>query len=136
VAASDGRSRAGFHHVAIAARDFDRSLDFYRRVLGFAEVRQWKGKEGHRAAMLDTGDGSLLEVFERPAWDAPREGSILHFALRCAEPDVVIERVRDSCAVVTMEPKDITIASDPPLPARIAFFKGPDGEIIELFREG
>jgi len=34
-----------------------------------------------------------------------------------------------------METKDLTIDSSiGPLPVRIAFFKGPDGEIIELFQ--
>ena len=38
------------------------------------------------------------------------------------------------CAVM-MEPTDICIDSQPPLPARIAFFTGPTGEEVELFCE-
>jgi glyoxylase I family protein len=35
---------------------------------------------------------------------------------------------------VTIETKTITIPSTPqPTPITIAFFKGPDGEVIELF---
>ena len=37
--------------------------------------------------------------------------------------------------VIAVEPKDITIASQPPLPARIAFAVGPCGEEIEFFQE-
>jgi len=28
----------------------------------------------------------------------------------------------------------VTLAADPPIPARIAFCKGPDGELIEFFQ--
>ena len=34
-----------------------------------------------------------------------------------------------------IEPKDVTIQSNPPLDVRIAFVKGPSGEIIEFFHE-
>ncbi|GEM_PF-6146594 len=37
-------------------------------------------------------------------------------------------------AKVTVEPKDVEIPSRPqPTPVRLAFFEGPDGEVIELF---
>lgn len=46
----------------------------------------------------------------------------------------MLEKVRAAGAEVTMETKDLTIDSSAgPIPARIAFFKGPDGEVIELF---
>ena len=45
-----------------------------------------------------------------------------------------IRRMTDGSAEVTVEPKDIVIKSRPQhTPVRLAFFKGPDGEIIELF---
>ena len=124
----------GFHHVAIAARDFDRSIRSYTEVLGFAPARSWGGKNG-RAAMLDTGDGNYLEVFERPAHDAPSQGAVLHFALRTSDASAAIERAHIAGAEITVEPKDIEIASTPAYPVRIAFFKGPGGEIVELFQE-
>mgnify|MGYP000053010412 CR=1 FL=1 len=38
-------------------------------------------------------------------------------------------------AEVTMEPKSLNIPSEPSeTPVRIAFCKGPDGEIIEFFQ--
>jgi glyoxylase I family protein len=33
-----------------------------------------------------------------------------------------------------MEPKDLAVFGDPPIPIRIAFCKGPDGEVIEFFQ--
>jgi hypothetical protein len=34
-----------------------------------------------------------------------------------------------------VEARDVTLSSDPPMQIRIAFFKGPDGELIELFED-
>jgi len=123
----------GFHHVAIRAHDFDASVRFYTEALGFKEKIAW-GEGGGRAAMLDSGDGNYMEIFS--GGDGPKpEGSILHFALRTSDCDAALERARAAGAEVTVEPKDVTIDSRPsPTPIRIAFCKGPDGEIIEFFQ--
>ena len=49
----------GFHHVAIRARDFDKSVAFYTAALGFTPKIAWVDKPS-RAIMLDTGDGNYL----------------------------------------------------------------------------
>ncbi len=125
----------GLHHVAIRVRDFDRSVDFYTHTLGFVKKIAWGGPP-KRAVMLDAGNGNYLEMFERP--DQPpidEQAVILHFALRTAHVDAVLSRVREAGMTVTMEPKDLDIPADVgKVPVRIAFFKGPDGELIELFQ--
>lgn len=124
----------GFHHVAIRARDFDASVRFYTDALGFAEKIRWGEGDG-RAIMLDTGDGNYLEIFAGGRGAAPAEGAILHFALRTDNCDAAIARARSAGAVVTTEPKDVVIPSRPSqTPVRLAFCKGPDGEIIEFFQ--
>ncbi len=125
----------GYHHIAMAVKDFDASVAFYTKTLGFTVSRSW-GEENERAMMLDTGDGSYLEVFERPNVTLPSDGGpILHFAIRVADCDALLETVRASGAEITNEAKNVDIPSDPAYPVRIAFFKGPDGEIVELFQE-
>lgn len=126
----------GFHHVAIRVTDFDRTIAFYTDVLGFRERIAWTSGET-RAIMLDAGDGNYLEVFsgaKRAAGEHPPEGTIIHFALRTTDLDGALERARAAGMEVTMEPKSLDIPSDPPTPVRIAFFKGPDGEVVELFQ--
>lgn len=124
----------GFHHVAIRAKDFDKSVAFYTNVLGFTKKITWGDKPG-RAIMLDTGDGNYLEIFERPAQEwKDSDASILHFAIRTDDCDAAMELARAAGCEITMEPKSLDIGSVPPTPVRIAFFKGPDGEIIEFFQ--
>lgn len=127
----------GFHHVAIRARDFDASVRFYTDVLGMTTKITW-GQAPKRAIMLDAGAGDYVEIFERPQQGPAPDGEepiILHFALRTDDPDAAIARARAAGAVVTIEPKDVTIPSSPhPTPVRLAFCKGPDGEVIEFFK--
>ncbi len=132
----------GFHHVAIRSRDFDKTVDFYTRVLGFTSRINWQ-EAPKRAVMLDAGDGNYLEVFEDT--NAPSGGDsgassggggpILHFALRCDDTDAAIKRVREAGCEVTMEPTSIDVeAKEQLVPIRIGFCKGPDGELIEFFQ--
>lgn len=124
----------GFHHIAMRAHDFDASVKFYTEALGFKEKIAWGEGDG-RAVMLDTGDGNYLEIFAGGTADPKPEGAILHFALRTADTDAAIERARAAGAEVTVEPKDVDIQSRPrSTPVRLAFCKGPDGEIIEFFQ--
>jgi glyoxylase I family protein len=123
----------GFHHIAMRAHDFDASLKFYVEGLGFAPKAAW-GQGDRRATLLDTGDGNYLELFAGGQEGPKPEGAVVHLAFRTTDCDRAIERARAAGAEVTTEPKDVVIPSDPPLPARIAFCKGPDGEVIEFFQ--
>ncbi len=124
----------GIHHVAMKASDFDRSVKFYREVLGFVPVLAW-GEGNGRGVMLDTGRGDCIEIFAGGEDGEKPEGAWLHLALKCEDVDGVLQKARASGCPITMEPTDITIAASSPLDIRIAFFKGPDGEILELFHE-
>ena len=121
----------GFHHVAIRVHDFDASVKFYTEVLGFTERVRW-GEGNGRGILLDTGDGNYLEIFAGGAPGPKPEGAFLHLALRTDNVDAAIEVARRAGMEVTVEPKDVRLGT---VQARIAFFKGPDGEIIELFQE-
>ena len=123
----------GFHHVALRVKDFDASVKFYTEVLGFTRAVCWSESD-NPGIMLDTGDGNYLEIFAGGDGSKP-EGAVLHFALRTTRLDEAVERARAAGAEVTMEPQDVDIRSEPPLSVRVAFFRGPDGEAIELFQQ-
>ena len=127
-------SITGFHHTAIRSTQFDASLRVYTGVLGMKEKISW-GEAPNRAVMIDAGDGNYLEIFERSEAVPTIEATILHFALRTDDCAAMLGKAREAGAEVTMETKDLTIDSNiGPVPVRIAFFKGPDGEVIELFQ--
>lgn len=124
----------GIHHVALkcdGTAEFEKTLHFYQDVLGLEPVRSW-GEGENAGAMLSTGDG-LLEIFA--SGRKLPQGAIRHFALRTERVDDCVAAVRAAGYPITVEPKDIVIASNPPLPARIAFCTGPVGEEIEFFQE-
>lgn len=124
----------GIHHVALkcdGTAEFDKTLHFYQDVLGLEPVRSW-GEGENAGAMLSTGDG-LLEIFA--SGRKLPQGAIRHFALRTERVDDCVAAVRAAGYPITVEPKDIVIASNPPFPARIAFCTGPMGEEIEFFQE-
>ena len=126
----------GFHHVCIKTRDWDRTLHFYQEVLGCTTKIAWRAAP-QRALMLDTGDGNYIEIFEDSAYAPAPHGSILHFALRTTRLDEVADRIRTYGARITMEPKDVSIATTNgagAVPVRIFFCEGPSGEIIEFFQ--
>lgn len=124
----------GFHHVAIRTHDFEAAVKFYTEALGFTEKISW-GEGNSRAIMLDSGDGNYMEIFAGGKPEAKPEGSIIHFALRTDDCDKALERARKAGAQVTMEPKSLDIQSKPhATPVRIAFCKGPSGEVIEFFQ--
>jgi len=126
-------SGCGFHHVAIRTSDWGGTIGFYTDALGFREKISW-GEAPKRAAMLDTGDGNYLEVFEDSGYRPDPNGAIVHFALRTDDCDSALERARTAGAEITLEPKAVDIASSPVTPVRIAFCKAPEGAIIEFFQ--
>lgn len=128
----------GFHHVSIKTQNWDRSLEFYRDVLGCTEKITWNLRDtGRRAAMLDAGNGDYVEVFEDPDYIAMPNGAITHFALRTTRLDDVVARVREFGAKITVEPKDVTLATTNGQGAvllRLFFCEGPNGELIEFIQ--
>ena len=136
----------GFHHVAIRAVDFDATIDFYARGLGF-KVRYEFSVPGRidRAAFLDTGDGRYLEVFgqgstvqaegrrRRPGEEAT-EGALLHFCLRVADVEASYAHALAAGAISRVEPRTAKLGGEPPAEVRIAFVTGPNGEVIEFLQ--
>jgi catechol 2,3-dioxygenase-like lactoylglutathione lyase family enzyme len=122
----------GLHHVAIEASDFERSLRFYTEGLGFREVLSFPEEE-QTVAMLDTGDGTYVELFSDGTGERP-SGTILHLALRTADCDEATRRARTTGGTISQEPTDVVLEGDPPVPVRYSFCEGPDGEQIELFQ--
>lgn len=124
---------SGYHHIAIKASDYERSLAFYRDGLGFKETVSW-GEGDSRACMLDLGDGNYLELFAGGPPAGRPEGDWIHYCLRTTDCDTAFAAAIRAGATVVSEPQDFRIPSEPYVDIRNCFFKGPDGELIEFFQ--
>jgi glyoxylase I family protein len=123
----------GFHHVAIRARDFEKTVRFYEEGLGCVRRFGW-GEGDTRAALMDVGDGNYVEIFCGRGDEEVPEGGVIHFALRTEDPDACFERAVAAGATPTVPPKDANPPNpDRPITFRVAFVKGLDGEVIEFF---
>jgi glyoxylase I family protein len=126
----------GIHHVCVKTRDWDKSIEFYRDVLGCTEKIEWNSSPT-RAAMLDLGDGNYIEIFEDLEYTPAPNGSVAHFALRTSKLDEVATHVRECGGKITVEPKDVTLSTTNNAGAvlvRLFFCEGPSGEVIEFFQ--
>ena len=94
------------------------------------------GTPERKIMLLDTGDGSHMELFqpthETPEIDSPVPNDPLtHVAFATTDARAAIELVRQAGYEVTVEPKDVNLGG---LDTTVAFFKGPCGEILEFFQ--
>ena len=125
---------AGFHHIALRVHDYDKSLKFYTKALGFTVALSW-GEEDSRAAMLDIGDGSRVEIFAGGDKEQP-QGMFWHLAFKTTDPDGAYEAAIKGGAKSNKLPYDTVIKGvQKDLPVRLAFVNGPDGELLEVFCE-
>ena len=129
----------GYAHMAIAAKDFDKSLAFYK-ALGLTVYTQW-GEGDSRIALLDMGDGSLVELFAKPDLNTervagPADGNpFLHFAFSAQNVDEAYRIALEAGATPIKPPAEMPLQSHPlRLTLRIAFVRGPSGEELEFFK--
>lgn len=123
----------GFHHISMHVRNLAKSKKFYEE-LGFVVKYSW-GEAPKKTVLMDTGDGNYFEMSQGDPEAEYPEGVLRHIALRTDDVMSAVELARGAGAEVTMETRDVYLSSEPPIPIRIAFFKGPDGEVIELFHD-
>ena len=125
----------GTHHTAMrfnGEEKLNRALSLYTEVLGLDIIRKW-GEGTGTGVMVNTGD-SIIEMFA-DASEQRTDGVVEHIALATDDVDACVAAVRAAGCEITKEPCDIVIPSEPAFPARIAFFRGLGGEMIELFCE-
>ena len=122
----------GFHHLSMKVKDLERSIKFYK-ALGFTEKVSW-GDAPKKTVLMDTGDGNYFEISQGESSPFDEMGLFRHIALRADDCAAAVELARKAGAEVTVETKDVNLRSSTPIPIRIAFFKGPDGELVELFQ--
>ena len=134
IVANDIINGLGFHHIGLKARDFEKSLQFYK-ALGMTCIARWENAAGP-IAMLDFGDGGRIELFGDGGDEYSENGKWVHLALAVADVSAAYETALAIGAQPHSAPRDLDLKAEPAdITIRIAFVKGPDGEVIEFFRQ-
>ncbi len=144
---SDHLRVGGIDHVGITVRSLERSLAFYRDLLGLRvieisdeeDVGQIVGIPGARVkiADLDAGDGRVVELLEYVAaggddvLQRPNGPGCPHVALRVRDIAAVLRLLARAGRNPDGEPTTITgaIAFEG---ATVVYLRDPDGAVIEL----
>jgi len=119
-----------FHHIFIRPRDFERSLAFYRDILGWSVTETWGDEKEGRGAIL-SGGGMKVVIAERHEGAGEADG----------RPDVHLD-IHDIDARFKSIPKGdhvMTAPEDTHWGTRWFVVRDPDGNLIafeEVHRRG
>lgn len=136
---NDRRLRiAGIHHITLLVADVERSLAFYRNVLGMRLVKQTVNDDDQSARHLIFGDeegrpGTLVTCLEYPELDEGTvgRGSTHHFAL-AVDSEAELEAWRDYLNSSGVAATDVLDRSD----FKSIYVRDPDGHIVEIATTG
>jgi len=123
----------GFNHIGINIKRLDKSLWFYRDVLGAKEQNTVKMPDC-TIVYLTLENGGRIELFyhgeknERIARDDTRVG-YRHIAIDVDDVDAWADHLRENGVSIVLEPVDI-----PELGVRVVLFEDPDGTVLEFCR--
>jgi catechol 2,3-dioxygenase-like lactoylglutathione lyase family enzyme len=138
-------------HTGLTVRDLDRSLAFYRDVLGMEVVFEQEKRGGYLAEIVGypnahvrmahlqfPGGGHRVELFEylqpTPQGEPgePRDVGITHVCLAVDDIDVVFGRVVAAGASPVSAP--VLVDTGANAGGRGVYVRDPDGTLLELFQ--
>jgi glyoxylase I family protein len=125
---------AGLHHITLLVADVERSLAFYRNLLGMRLVKQTVNDDDKNARHFIFGDedgrpGTLITCLEYPDLDegSVGRGSTHHFAL-AVESEAELAAWREYLVSRGIPTTDVMDRSD----FKSIYLRDPDGHIVEI----
>lgn len=123
-----------FDHAGVTVSDLDRSVAFYRDVLGMVEVERTALANGTSLVFLRMGDAGLIELIFRPGRADGRHSAgspgVGHVCMHVNDLDAWIARLAGHSVALTSGPSTLQFPSGP---VRLVFFADPDGIPVELY---
>ncbi len=113
-------------HIGIMVKDLDRSIAFYQDVLGLKLVERRRSNT-LELAFLQVGD-TEIELIAGGQGYVEQDGVVNHLAFTVTDLDAALAHLKaHGVELITPEPRPIWDGM------RVLFFRGPDGEKLELF---
>lgn len=120
------------HHIAIICSDYEKSKDFYTRILGLIILQETYRKERDSYKLdLQVNDRYQIELFsfpdspERPSF--PESCGLRHLAFEVENLDAAVEEL----SMKGIDAEEIRI--DPLTEKRFTFFPDPDRLPLEIY---
>jgi catechol 2,3-dioxygenase-like lactoylglutathione lyase family enzyme len=129
-AAETGSDKLTFNHAMVYAKDVQRSLGFYRDLLGFKLVDEFRHEDKPVYARLRApgGDGTIALHLAGPGTSLTSDGVRLYFEIR--ELDDFCRKLQAKGFYITQMPRMM------PWGWRHAYLNDPDGHEISLYWAG
>ncbi|WML44278.1 VOC family protein [Neobacillus sp. PS3-40] len=118
-------------HVGVMVNDLKTSIDFYQNTLGFDLFNIIEPNAKIKLAFLgDQKSGQIyVELISGSGRNFPDEGKVNHIAFTVDNLEEEIQRLK-SLNVIFKREEPTSLENG----ANYIFFKGPDGESLELFQ--
>jgi glyoxylase I family protein len=120
------------HHIAVICSDYEKSKDFYVRVLGLTPVNEiYRMERDSYKLDLEVNGQYQIELFsfpsppERPSY--PEAAGLRHLAFEVDDIEEAVQHMTDHQVKV----EDVRV--DPVTNKKFTFFADPDGLPIELY---
>jgi glyoxylase I family protein len=125
---------SGIHHITLLVTDLNRSVAFYRNVLGMRLVKQTVNEDDKSARHFIFGDadgrpGTLITCLEYPDLDEGKvgRGSTHHFAL-AVESEAELNAWKQYLEERGIPTTEVMERED----FRSIYLRDPDGHIVEI----
>lgn len=123
-----------FDHAGVTVTDLDRSVAFYRDLLGLGEVERTARPNGTHLVFLKMGEAGLFELIWRAGGASGRYAahspSVGHICLHVNNLDAWIAKLAANNVPLTSGPSTMPLPSGS---VRLIFFADPDGIPVEMY---
>jgi catechol 2,3-dioxygenase-like lactoylglutathione lyase family enzyme len=113
------------HKIALVTDDVEGSVKFYTETLGLEVIERFPVEDDEDYVFLKAGD-MILELMPKKSMQA--EEGFHHISFRVDSVDESVQDLRDKEVPIEKEPFDAGTGG-----IRLAFFKGPNEMLLQLF---
>ena len=113
------------HKIALVTDDVEESVKFYTETLGLEVIERFPVEDDEDYVFLKAGD-MILELMPKKSMEA--EEGFHHISFRVDSVDASTQDLKDKGVPIEKEPFDAGAGG-----IRLAFFKGPNEMLLQLF---